>query len=316
MSNTAILFSGQGAQYPNMGQALAKASKEASEIYDLASATVGYDILKLDEAALNDTKYAQIATFTLSMAAYHALKARLEPDQLEIHTAPLAGFSLGEYSALTAASIIDLSDALKLIAYRSEVMAKAANQNKGAMFAILGLDDEVILNALNEDIYKGKVFPANFNAPGQLVIAGYEEACLQAAEQFKNLGARRALRLNVSGAFHTKLMDLAAKQLSEYANSINFKTTKQTVYSNVFAKPLVVDEQFTKYLGTHMTSPVLWTKSITQLKNLGIKQYIELGPGKTLLGLVKRVDRQASLLNIEDEKSLDETIAALKSIQD
>lgn len=311
MKKTAFLFSGQGSQYLGMGQALAQQSAAAASTYEEATHLLTLDILNLDETALQDTRYAQLASYTLSIAAYRALEERAGQEGLELHAEAVAGFSLGEYAALTVAGLISFTDALKLIQFRAQVMAEASQENKGAMYAILGLDDASIIELLQEAPYNDQVFPANFNSPGQLVIAGYQEATAAAAEALLARGAKRAVQLNVSGAFHTKLMATAAAALEEKAAEYSFSTSTQRIFSNVSAQPLDLSEDMPAYLGRHMLSPVHWTKTVEQMRDDGIEKYIEFGPGKTLLGLVKRVDRQAKLLNVEDPASLDATIKAL-----
>lgn len=311
MKKTAFLFSGQGSQYLGMGQSLAQQSAAAASTYKEATSLLALDILNLDEAALQDTRYAQLASYTLSIAAYRALEERTTQEGIELHAEAVAGFSLGEYAALTVAGVINFSDALKLIQYRAQVMAEASQENKGAMYAILGLNDASIIDLLQEAPYKDQVFPANFNSPGQLVIAGYQEATAAATEALLARGAKRAVQLNVSGAFHTKLMATAAAALEDKAAEYSFSTSTQRIFSNVTAEPLDLSKDMPAYLGTHMLSPVRWTKTVEQMRADGIEQYVEFGPGKTLVGLVKRVDRQAKLLNVEDPASLDATIKSL-----
>ncbi len=313
MIETAILFSGQGAQYVGMGRDLSRTSPAAGKIYETASTQLGIDLLNLDEEALADTRYTQLATFTLSMAAYAALieltgnaNSFFVPGKMA-----MAGFSLGEYSAFCAAGVIDFNAALDLIACRSQAMSRAAAETNGAMYAILGLDDDFIVSELEKAPFSDRVFPANFNSPGQLVIAGYADDCEQAANHFLESGAKRAVRLKVSGAFHTKLMQSAAQRLAGYAANIRFKSSDHLLFSNISADELTALSSMPDYLASHMVSPVQWTKTISNLKERGVKRYIELGPGKTLCGLAKRVDRKAVFLNIDDSQSLEEAFQML-----
>lgn len=311
MKKTAFLFSGQGSQYLGMGQALVSKSAAAAAIYEEAASLLDLDILNLDEQALQDTRYAQLASFCLSIAAYRALEESAQHEGFELHADAVAGFSLGEYAALTITGAISFTDALKLIQFRAQVMSDASLETKGAMYAILGLDDASIIETLEEENYKDQVFPANYNSPGQLVIAGYQEATAAAAEALLARGAKRAVRLNVSGAFHTNLMATAATALEKEAAQYSFGTSSQQVFSNVTAESLDLSRNMPAYLATHMISPVRWTRTVEHMKADGFEQYIEFGPGKTLIGLVKRVDRQAKLLNVEDPASLEATIKAL-----
>lgn len=315
MKDTAILFSGQGAQYVGMGQQLNDSSAAARHRYEEASDFLGYDLLGLDETALADTRYAQLATFTLSMAAYAAVQEGLGMESGE--TLPnkpvLAGFSLGEYTALCAAEVIDFPTALKLINYRSEVMAEAAAASDGAMYAILGLDDLAIVTELTADNFLDRVFPANYNSPGQLVIAGHAADCEVAANRFLELGAKRAVKLNVSGAFHTVLMKPAAEKLAAFSESLSFEPKKLPLFSNVLGQEMPAIENMPAYLARHMINPVRWTDTIKNLQLRGVSRYLELGPGKTLVGLAKRVDRKAQFLNVEDQNSLQATLLALQS---
>lgn len=310
MKDTALLFSGQGAQYEGMGNELCSASLAAKAVYDEASEALGYDLLALDALALADTRHTQLATFTLSMAAYAALGEGLGDQASRLTEATLAGFSLGEYSALTAAGVIDFPSALKLLSHRSLVMAEAAAASDGAMYAIMGLDDSVILEELNKELYRDRVYAANFNSPGQLVIAGYQDSLELASAALLELGAKRAVRLSVSGAFHTPLMATAAESLGDYAKQIDFKRPSKTLYSNVTAEMLDVTD-YPEYLSRHMLSSVRWTGTVMALGEAGITRYVELGPGKTLIGLARRVDRKAAFYNIEDKKSLETCLEGL-----
>ena len=311
MKQTAFLFSGQGAQYEGMGQTLAAASSAAKAVYDEAAAVLGLDILNMDGAALQDTRYAQLATFCLSLAAYRALENACQNQGIELDAKALAGFSLGEYAALTVGGAMSFAEALKLIQYRADVMSEAGRETDGAMYAIIGLDDAAIIEILNQPPYAALVLPANFNSPGQLVIAGESEPTAAAAEALLAAGAKRAIRLNVSGAFHTRLMSSAAEKLEAHAQGFTFNQPSSTIYSNVSAQALGGDIGFPAYFAKHMLSPVRWTDTVAAMKNAGIEQYIEFGPAKTLIGLVKRQDRQTVLLNVEDPQSLEATLKAL-----
>lgn len=308
---TAIIFSGQGSQYHGMGKELCEVSSAARAIYGEAAETLGWDVLELNESQLSDTRFAQLATFTLSVAAHEALEQALLSSGMQLEEVVLAGFSLGEYTALTVAGVIGFPVALKLIELRSELMSEASRRTAGAMYAVIGLDDEKIVSYLSEGPYAGQVFPANFNSPGQLVIAGLAEACREAAGKLLDLGAKKVVKLNVSGAFHTALMQDAAAELAAYAKGIHFNPLSKKLYSNLSGSEIPSTVSMPDYLAEHMVSPVKWASTIQNLHRLGIGQYIECGPQKTLLGLVKRLDRKAKLLNVEDGISLEKTLASL-----
>ncbi len=283
---TAFLFSGQGAQYEGMGQDFAANNEAARAFYTEASRILGYDLLNLSEEELADTKYQQTATVALSLAIWQLI--HFSEDYV------LSGFSLGAYSAFAAAGLLSPQDTLRLVSKRAELMASAAAQTPGSMYAVMGLDDHVIENHLMEN-YPDTVWPVNYNAPGQLVIAGYEEPTAQAANSLAELGARRVVKLGVSGAFHTPLMQKAAEGIETHAKSTPHAENlppNTIIYSNSSGEILdnsILLEKFPEYLYEHMLSPVKWTQTIENMYESGIRRFIELGPGKTLSGLVKRI---------------------------
>ena len=225
-----IIFPGQGAHYAGMGAALSQTSPAARSIYQAASDCLGLDLLDLTAEQLSQTRFAQPAIVTCSLACLAAL--REQAGRLPDDTS-LAGFSLGEYTALGAAGILDLPDLLHLVQARADFMQQAARQNPGAMAAVIGLDDEAIAAVLTEPAWSGRVFAVNFNAPGQVVLSGelnVMDDCLAAC---RAAGARKTVPLDVSGAFHTSLMQPAADQLAAYARKRNFKPTASRLYSNL-----------------------------------------------------------------------------------
>lgn len=292
-----FMFSGQGAQYEGMGRDLAQEVPAAKAIFDEASEILGYDILKLTGEQLTQTEFAQPATFTHSLAAWHALPAEVR------HGGGLAGFSLGEYSALVASGMLTFSEGLALINERAVSMQDACEQNPGVMYAIIGLEDKDVEHLLLEDRYKDLVWPVNYNAPGQLVIAGDREAAEAAAAELKEKGAKLTSKLNVSGAFHTVLMEPAARRTAAWAeqNIATLNLTDHIIYSNSDGHrlPLLSTTNLPAYLARHMTSPVRWHQSINQAAGDGGVFFIELGPGKVLRKLIARIIRGAEAYNVD-----------------
>ncbi|MDI9497442.1 MAG: ACP S-malonyltransferase [Bacillota bacterium] len=304
---TAYLYAGQGAQYPGMGRDLAAASPAAAAVFGRAADTLGYDVLELDADDLRRTDRAQTATFVHSLAADAALRALCPaPENLAY-----AGFSLGEWSALTAAGILDFTSALRLLQLRAEFMDAACQDSAGAMVAVLGLEDEMILAELCDERWVDTVFPANFNAPGQLVISGHETEVLAAAEVLQSRGARRTVRLDVAGAFHSPLMAGAAERLREAAAGLEPQAGRGLVMSSVYGEPLDGRDSLPDYLARQMTSPVRWSTAVRNLERRGVDTWIELGPGTVLSGLVRRQFRRHRILHVDDAASLEQTVEAL-----
>jgi [acyl-carrier-protein] S-malonyltransferase len=303
----AAVFSGQGAQYAGMGQDLCSRSAVARRIYDDAAGLLGLDLLRLDEEQLAQTRFTQLSVVTLSLAAWQALRveARLP--------APVAfaGFSAGEYSALGAAGVLDLPELLNLVNERARLMQQAAEENPGAMYAILGLDDARLLEIVSGPTYTGQVFAVNFNCPGQIVIAGLTGAAEACAEELKIAGARRVSRLKVNGAFHTPLMKPASKELAAYAARLTFKTPAGPFYSNLDGNPLQGSVDWPNYLARQMCSPVRWAQEVGKLQQDGCTLWLEFGPGKILSGLIRKTLPGTSPWPVEDAGSLDEAVRAL-----
>ena len=304
----ACVFAGQGSQYVGMGSKLAAESAVARQVYEEAATVAGVDLLSLDEAMLSQTRYAQLAIVTLSLASFAALKA----EGVLAGPVAYAGFSLGEYSAIGAAGILSLTDVLKLVAERSHLMQQAAEVNPGAMYAILGLDDAVIESTLAKEPYKNQVFPVNYNCPGQLVIAGSVEQAAAAADELKAAGAKRALKLNVNGAFHTRFMAPAAPGLSEFASQLKFAPPQGAFFSNRSGQALDATVDWPAYLADHLCNAVRWTDEVKAISQAGATAFVEIGPGKTLSGLIKKISAGTAIANVEDPDSLAAAVALLK----
>ncbi|TAL24977.1 MAG: [acyl-carrier-protein] S-malonyltransferase [Nitrospirae bacterium] len=309
----AFVFPGQGSQYVGMGKNLYENFDEVKALYKDASDALGYDVANLsfngpaDE--LNKTYRTQPCLLAASMAAYTALKMH------DIKPSVVAGHSLGEYSALVASSVFQFKDAVKLTEKRGRLMQEAVPEGKGLMAAILGLDKDK-LNDICLSVKSGYVAPANYNCPGQIVIAGEKEAVEEAMTLAKEGGAKRAIPLTVSAPSHCKLMAEASNKLSEFLflENIEMQKPEIPIVSNADAIFLTTVDGIKAALVKQLNSPVLWEDSITEIVKSGINVFIEAGPGKVLSGLVKRISPEAIIFNVEDRESLDKTIEGVKNL--
>ncbi|QHS55063.1 ACP S-malonyltransferase [Mucilaginibacter sp. 14171R-50] len=285
----AYIFPGQGAQFPGMGKDLYEQSEQARSLFEQANNILGFSITDImfngTEDDLKQTNVTQPAIFLHSVILARVLGDDFAPEMV-------AGHSLGEFSALVASGALSFEDGLRLVAARANAMQKACDIQPGTMAAILGLDDFTV-----EDICErltDVVVPANYNCPGQLVIsgsvAGIDAACIKATEA----GAKRALKLNVGGAFHSPLMEAARVELEAAIINTNFTVPVCPVYQNIDAKPHTDIEQIKHNLIAQLTGPVRWTQTIEQMLRDGATLFTEVGPGKVLQGLVKKVDREAA----------------------
>ena len=284
-----LLFPGQGSQYVGMGLDLKENSEKAKEYFDISNEIMNCDIQSIifngPEELLKKTEYTQPAIYIVSViTGYLLIDKGLKPTAL-------AGHSLGEYSALAIGGAFDFTTGLKLVKARSENMANAGVEKKGTMAALVGLDDETVMNLCQSYDGNGVVVPANFNSPGQVVISGSIDAVEWVIKSSKDAGARMAVELNVSGAFHSPLMSPARENLAEMINSLEISNTIYPVFTNVDAKPVTKAIDIKGSLIQQIENPVLWAKSILEMKNRGINHFIEVGPGKVLQGLNKRIDR-------------------------
>ena len=283
------LFPGQGSQYVGMGLDLKENSEKAKEYFDISNEIMNCDIQSIifngPKELLKKTEYTQPAIYIVSViTGYLLIDKGLKPTAL-------AGHSLGEYSALAIGGAFDFTTGLKLVKSRSENMANAGMEKSGTMAALVGLDDETVINLCKSYEGNGVVVPANFNSPGQVVISGNISAVEWAITSSKDAGARMAVELNVSGAFHSPLMSPARENLAEMINSLEISDTVYPVFTNVDAKPVTKAIDIKSSLIQQLENPVLWAKSILEMKNKGINHFIEVGPGKVLQGLNKRIDR-------------------------
>lgn len=302
---TAFLFSGQGAQYVGMGQELYQQESSVQQTFTEASEMLGYDVTELcftENDRLNQTEYTQPAILTVSVAFWRLLKEKgLQADAL-------AGLSLGEYSALVASGALDFQTAVALVQKRGKFMANAAPQGVGKMVAVMNTPAETIEAICKEASQVGIVSPANYNTPQQIVIGGEVAAVDQAVQLLQAAGAKRMIPLNVSGPFHTKLLEPASKQLAQELAKIEIKDLQVPVISNTTAKPMK-QEQVKELLEKQVKSPVRFYESIEQLKQMGIEQMIEIGPGKVLTGFLKKIDKTIAASRVEDAQTLFDTLS-------
>lgn len=283
----AAIFPGQGAQYPGMGKDLYENHAEAKEWFDKANEILGFDITNTmfegTAADLKQTKVTQPAIFLHSVIMAKIMGKNFKPDMV-------AGHSLGELSALTAIDCLSFEDGLKLVSQRAQAMQKACEHQSSTMAAILGLEDQVVEETCKE--VDGVVVAANYNCPGQIVISGDTKAVEAACELLKEKGARRALLLPVGGAFHSPLMEPAREQLAAAIENTHFNTPSCPVYQNVGALAVTDPEKIKENLISQLTAPVKWTQSIQNMIKDGATSFVEIGPGKVLQGLVKKIDRK------------------------
>lgn len=302
MKKFAAVFPGQGSQSVGMFADFMD-NEIVAKTYEEANAALGYDIkditLNGPEAELNKTEVTQPAILTASVAAYRVLEAKgFKPEAV-------AGHSLGEYSALVAAGVISFADAVKLVRLRGKAMQEAVPAGVGAMAAVLGLEDQVIVDVCNEvSTEDDKVWAANFNTPGQVVISGNKGAVGRALEQFTAKGAKRVVPLAVSAPSHCPLMQKAADVLKAELSKIQINDASIPVYVNVLAKPLTKKEEIIDALVKQLTMPVRWVETVNQLKADGVEALIEVGPNKVLCGLNRRIDKTLGSANICNEETL------------
>jgi [acyl-carrier-protein] S-malonyltransferase len=288
----AYIFPGQGSQKPGMGQSLYNEIVDSRALFKKANEILNFDIAKLmfegTSEDLLQTRVTQPAIFIHSVILALTTKS-FNPDVC-------AGHSLGEFSALAASNSISFEDGLKLVSIRANAMQKACQNSEGTMAAILGLTDEIIESSCND--VNGIVEPANYNCPGQLVISGEIKAVEKACEILKEKGAKRALILPVSGAFHSKLMSSAVDELKKGIDETEFRKPDCPIYQNFTGKPEQDPSKIKINLLRQLTGAVLWNQSINKMIEDGVKEFYEVGPGNTLQGLIRKIDRNIALEKI------------------
>lgn len=305
----AFIYPGQGAQYAGMGKEIYQKYQEAREIFERADEALGFSISKLcfegPEEELMKTENTQPAILTVSVALTKVLQKR------GIKAEVTAGLSLGEYSSLVLAEALDFEDAVRLVKNRGKYMQEVVPQEVGTMAAILGLENEAVEEICRIASQVGIVEPANYNCPGQLVISGEVKAVEKAVELAKEKGAKRAVVLAVSAPFHCSMLKKAGELLEKDLEKIEIKELKIPVISNVTAN-YVTREEVKDLLIKQVSHPVLWEQSVKRMIEDGVDTFVEIGPGKTLTGFVKKIDRTKAAYNFEDEESLLKTLSALE----
>lgn len=307
MNHVAYVFPGQGSQSKGMLSELAKEYAIVKETFAEASEVLGYDLWDLvqndEEGTLNQTHITQPALLAASVAVFRVLE--------DSHAAPayMAGHSLGEYSALVCAGIMDFKEAIALVQARGIYMQHAVPEGEGAMYAIIGLDDESIERICQQVQQDSKlvVAPVNFNSPGQVVIAGNKQSVEQAATLCKEAGAKRALPLAVSAPSHCALMKPAAEKLSDALETVSLKKSNINVVNNVDVAMVSSEKEIKDALVRQLFCPVQWTRSIEALVANGVTHIVEVGPGKVLAGLIKRIDKSVSVHTANSPESVNIT---------
>ncbi|HEM3599652.1 TPA: ACP S-malonyltransferase [Streptococcus suis] len=299
MTKTAFLFAGQGSQTVGMARDLYEYYPIVRETFDRASQILGYDIRDLidnQEGKLHQTRYTQPAILTTSLAIYRLLAEKgIRPDMV-------AGLSLGEYSALVASGVLAFEDAIALIAKRGEYMETAAPAGTGKMVAVLNTDVNLIEEVCSS-VTSGIVSPANYNTPAQIVIGGEVAAVDEAVELLKEAGVKRMIPLNVSGPFHTALLRPASEQLAQALEEVEFADFQVELVGNTEAK-VMKKEDIKSLLTRQVMEPVRFYESIATMQEAGVTNFIEIGPGKVLSGFVKKIDKTANVVAIEDIEGL------------
>lgn len=309
MSKVAFIFPGQGSQSVGMGKDLYEKFPEARAIFDAADEALGEKLSKLcfegPDEALKLTANTQPAILAVSVAA-HAVFAKRVPQP-----AFVAGHSLGEYSALVAAGGLHLGDAIRSVRARGTFMQEAVPAGVGAMAAVLGLEPAKVKAACDAAAQGQVVAPANYNSPEQTVIAGNAEAVERATAKLKEAGAKRVMPLPVSAPFHCALMEPVKPRLAEVLGRIRIHTLQVPVITNVEATPNADPSRVVPLLLEQVSAPVRWIECVEAMKAAGVTRVVELGPGKVLGGLVKRITKDIEIFNVEDSASLEKTLAAL-----
>ncbi len=296
MSKLAFIFPGQGSQFVGMGKDVYDAFDSVRERFQQASDILGYDLAELcfngPEDQLNITSFTQPAIFVHSFIMFELLSER------NVKPSMVAGHSLGEFSALAAAGSLDFKSGLEIVQKRGTLMQNASDYQKGTMAAIIGMETEQVEAVCKQASDNGVVGVANYNSPGQVVISGTIEGVQAAIQLAQENGAKRAIELKVSGAFHSPLMEPALDEFNQHLDAVDFKEPQIDLYSNVTAKKANDVAEIRKLLASQLSSPVLWTQTIQEMAKNGVETFYEVGPGNVLTGLNRRIDRTLSTVTI------------------
>jgi [acyl-carrier-protein] S-malonyltransferase len=305
----AFIFPGQGSQYAGMAKEFIENFQESEKVFEAASSVLGYDLAQLclhgPVEKLNLTENTQPAILAASIAILRPLERR------GLTASAAAGHSLGEYTAITAAGGFELKDAVALVQKRGRYMQEAVPEGTGLMAAILGMEREDVEKTCHEAAKNGIVGPANYNSPGQIVIAGEKKAVEKAMELAKAAGAKRVIPLTVSVPSHCSMMKQAGERLAQELEKVNISDLCMPIVNNADAKFLRTASELRPSLVRQISSPLYWEDSIKNMASDGCDTFIEIGPGKVLSGLVRRIAKEATVLNVEDQKSMSDTLSAL-----
>jgi [acyl-carrier-protein] S-malonyltransferase len=303
MGKTAFIFPGQGSQYVGMGKELAEHFSVAQETFDEANGALGFDLQRLcfegPEDELKLTANTQPSILTVSIAALRVLR-----QEVGWHADYLAGHSLGEFSALVAAEAMSFRDAVRMVRLRGQFMQEAVPVGTGGMAAVLGLERPHVEELCQRAAQSEVLTPANFNSPGQIVISGHMKAIERGIALAQAMGAKKAVLLQVSAPFHSSLMETAGQRLGAELAQIEINELKTPVVTNVEAEPNIEKERVQDLLVRQVSSPVRWEDSMRRMIQLGVERFVEIGPGKVLIGLLRRIDGTRKMFHLEDLASL------------
>lgn len=303
-----FLFPGQGAQSIGMGKDLYDEYEEYRNVYKKVEKITGVNVENItfnsSEEVLSQTKNTQICILTMSLAILELLKKE------NIEVIASSGLSLGEYSALIYSGSLSFEDGVKIVKTRGELMQNLCPKGNWSMLAVLGLDEETVTNVCNE-ITNGFVAPANFNCPGQIVISGEKQGVDEASQKLKKAGAKRIIELKTSGPFHTKMLEKASIELRKELENVKINSFETKVIKNLDGKEYTNNDNVREILSKHIINPVKFEQSLRTMIDMGIDTFIEIGPGKTLSGFVKKIDRNLNVFNINDIESYKKTISEI-----